>query len=134
MNVFLDTNVVLDLILPNRERKELVMGKIKFFGESYAEVNLFVSAKSVADIYYISRKYISKSDVDYGLEDFVILDSTSQACNFAIQSTDKHDDIEDIMQIACCNENKINTFITADTKLIETYGHLFNRKTKVELI
>jgi PIN domain nuclease of toxin-antitoxin system len=134
MNIFLDTNIVLDMILPNRERKESIKQKVQDFGNNHSEINFFVSAKSVADIYYISRKYLLKCEVDYAIEDFVILDSTSKACNFAILSTDKNDDVEDIMQIICCNENKINLFMTADPKLIEIYGRLFNPKTKIELI
>jgi hypothetical protein len=53
---------------------------------------------------------------------------------YALVNTDKHDDIEDIMQIACCNENKIDMFMTADPKLVEIYGHLFNIKTKIKLL
>lgn len=133
MNIFLDTNFVLDLILPNRPRKQIVKDKIKNLSLEYDEINFFVSAKSVADIYYISRKYILKNEVDFVIKAMIILDSTAAACNFAICNTDKHDDIEDIMQIACSNENKTDMFITADPKLVENYSHLFKPKTKIIL-
>lgn len=134
MNIFLDTNIALDLLLKNRNRKEKVVNILSKITLEHESIQNFMSAKSVADVYYISRKELSKNQIDQFLRDITILDSTAVACNFAITNTDKHDDIEDIMQIVCCNENKINLFITADPKLIEDYGQLFNCKTKFEII
>jgi predicted nucleic acid-binding protein len=131
-NIFLDTNVVIDII-EQRERFCKIKTKLFDAGEMM-EIKLFMSANSFADVYYILRKITSKTTIDEKLKNITILDSTVMSCTFAQLNTDKHDDIEDIMQIACCNENKINTFITADPELIEKYGHLFIHKTKIELI
>jgi predicted nucleic acid-binding protein len=131
-NIFLDTNIVVDLI-QGRERMPKIQNTFHVVNQT-EEFKLFVSANSVADIYYILRKQVMKVKIDEFLKEITILDSTGAGCEYAILNTNKHDDIEDIMQIACCNENKINTFITADPELIESYGHLFIHKTKIELI
>lgn len=130
--VFLDTNIVIDII--DQRARLLKIDKILQDLNEKGEFVLFVSANSVADIYYILRKITPKIIIDDKLRNIAILNSTAKGCEFAIASTDKHDDVEDIMQIACSNENKIDMFITADQKLIENYGQLFNTKTKIVIL
>jgi predicted nucleic acid-binding protein len=130
--VFLDTNIVID-ILDQRARLPKIEETLQDLNEK-GEFILFVSAKSVADVYYILRKITPKIDIDDKLRNITILDSTAKGCKFAIAHTDKHDDLEDVMQIDCCNENKIDTFVTADPKIVENYRQLFNAKTKIAIL
>jgi predicted nucleic acid-binding protein len=130
--VFLDTNIVIDII-DQRARLPKIDKILQDLNEK-GEFVLFVSTNSVADIYYILRKITPKIIIDDKLRNITILNSTAKGCDFAIASTDKHDDVEDIMQIACCNENKIDMFITADPKLVQTYKSLFHSKIQIELI
>lgn len=131
-NIFLDTNIAIDLI-QGRERMSKIQNIFDMINQT-GEFKLFVSANSVADIYYILRKQVTKVKIDEFLRAISILDSTGQSCEYAMLNTDNHDDIEDVMQIACCNENKINIFLTADPKLVERYERLINHRTKIKLI
>lgn len=132
ISVFFDTNIMIDLIL-QRTR----VSKIQHILEQIDVLQKFqisISAKSFADIYYILRKDVLKLHIDNALESIIILDSSSSSCKFATQNTDKHDDVEDLMQVACCNENKIDIFITADISFVKRYNRLFNRQIQIELI
>lgn len=60
MNFFFDTNVILDYLIPTNSFHEEASKILKAVFEGKA--NGFISAHSMTDIFYISRKYFSLED------------------------------------------------------------------------
>ena len=116
MRCFLDTNILLDFLLPNRPGQDdakdiLLMGNAGY-------LNLLVSDLTIANIAYITRKEISR-------EDFYRVMTTLQRCyaivplgqavmNSALAA--KWDDFEDALQYYSAVQAGADCIITRNTK------------------
>jgi predicted nucleic acid-binding protein len=105
-NVFLDTNVIIDVLA---DRKPFSESSSKLF--DYAEkgrINLFISALSYSNIYYIVRKICSHKEMLSMLRDLeamtTTLDVTKQVIADSLNSSFK--DFEDSIQYNTALSNK----------------------------
>jgi len=116
-NLFLDTNVIIDTLA---DRKPFSKAGAKLF--EYAEkgkVNLFISALSYANIYYIIRKTCSHKEMLIILRDLESLietvDVTKQIVSKSLHADFK--DYEDSIQyFTALSNKKITAIVTRNGK------------------
>lgn len=117
MKLFIDTNVIVDLI---GEREPFCVDAIKIFALSEKKkVKLYVSSQSIITTHYLLKKYISEKklrEILDELTDFVtIIPSTKEFLKKGLKS--KHKDFEDAIQI-----------ISAES--IDSVSHIITRNIK----
>jgi len=117
MNVFIDTNVILDYFL-NRIPHSLDAAKILTLSEK-GEIKAFISSLTIANCYYLMRKNSSRRKTISSLEkisEFVdILDLRKSSILAAFKSDFK--DFEDSLQNEIArSENEIKIIITRNIK------------------
>lgn len=115
MKVFLDTNIILDVIL---QRDQVSYGaQILSQGEQKL-VELYVSFLSIANVAYVIRKGRTPSQVRSiisGLYRFVdILPMNKQQVDLALQLDAK--DFEDVLQYQCAIENGCDIIVTRNVR------------------
>ena len=113
--VFLDTNVILDLIL-GREGAEYAKQILQLGIES--QIRNCTSILSFANIAYILRKYLSQKDTLETLEnlfDSVFILSMGDQQVYRALKLDCPD-FEDSLQVACASAEGCDLIITNDTK------------------
>jgi predicted nucleic acid-binding protein len=116
-NIFLDTNVVIDVLA---DRKPFSNASSKLF--DYAEkgkINLYISALSYSNIYYIVRKICSHKEMISMLRDLealtTTLDVTKQIIAESLNSGLK--DFEDSIQYYTALSNKkIESIVTRNPR------------------
>ena len=115
MKVFLDANVVLDTILPDREFRKASASIFSLTQED--DYRLCVSSLTVANIWYIARKYRDKAElkalVKMILDRWKILPLGDMDVYQASRSSCP--DFEDALQISCA-EGYCDVIVTADKK------------------
>ena len=116
-HLFLDTNVIID-VLANREPFSNVSSKLLDYGDK-GKLNIYISALSYSNIYYILRKTCSHKEMISLLKDIkaisTIMDVTGDIINKAIESGLK--DFEDAIQLNTALSNKkIQAMVTRDIK------------------
>ena len=115
MKVFLDANVILDAILPGREFRTASTSILNL--EQDEDCRLCVSSLTVANVWYIARKYKDKAEmnalVKKILDKWKIIPLEDMDVYLAIQSTCP--DFEDALQISCAEE-VCDVIVTADKK------------------
>jgi predicted nucleic acid-binding protein len=101
MNIFVDTNILVDLIA---DRKPFSKYAIQLFDKAEKrEVSLFVSSHSVATTHYLLKKYVSEKQLRailYDLLDFVTVIPIDIE-NLKRGLLSNHKDFEDALQINC---------------------------------
>lgn len=115
--VFLDTNVIIDLIA---DRKPFSRQAIKIF--SYGENNmlkLFTSSHSIATTHYLMKKYMDEKtlrEVLLNLLDYLTVIAVDvDILKKSLRSN--HKDFEDAIQILCAsNEDKMDFIVTRNIK------------------
>lgn len=115
MNIFLDTNVVLDYILGREPHYEASSGAIKAALEG--EHTLYVSANCITDIFYIAKRYgIGTKDIREQLENMLSFMDIIGVTRSDILKTLKIecDDFEDALQAQCAAKTKADYIITRD--------------------
>lgn len=117
--VFLDTNVILEIILQNRPKQAQVITYLENLNETTA-----VSMLSVHLIKHFGRK----AQIDDALLDAVIVENellslTKDDYQWA-ELNEKGNDYEDALQIAVALNNGCNKFVTLDKKLTKQYVDL----------
>ncbi len=127
--IFLDTNILID-ILVQRNRADKIIEILK----ELEPVVMYISANSVTDSCYILRKNFTVAELQKLFESFEIIDTTKLDCEFGMRLALRPDDIEDLIQINCCNRNRLDIFLTADKVLVDTYSNFFDPKVKVVVI
>ena len=115
MKVFLDTNIILDVIL---QRDQVSYGaQILSQGEQKL-VELYVSFLSIANVAYVIRKGRTPSQVRSiisGLYRFVdILPMNKQQVDLALQLDAKY--FEDVLQYQCAIENGCDIIVTRNVR------------------
>ena len=118
--IFLDTNVILDLLIPGREGKDAAQGLLDL-REAYPDrIRLHLSFLSVADIAYVLRKHLPASEIKATLQALL------KTCQ-AIGMTDLflHDaDFEDALQIACAETDFCDFILTSNTRHFQGYTRI----------
>lgn len=115
--IFLDTNVLIDFFA---NRKPFAMEAAKLFNFSFKkEINIYISAVSYNNVYYIIRQSYSHAETMKMLAELNewtdIIDVTKDIIKKAIKSDFK--DFEDAIQYNCAKSlSKIDFIVTRDTK------------------
>jgi len=117
MSVLIDTNVILEAITgraPFNENAEKL-----FLLTAEDKINASITANSVTDIYYLTRKYLHSIEeariVLWKLFTlFQILDVTGTDCEKALELN--MSDYEDALIATCANRNKVDWIISRNTK------------------
>jgi len=114
--LFLDTNVVLDL-LGERETFYDYVAKIATLADK-GKVSLVVSALSYATVFYVLSKFEDNKAVKEKLSKFKVIASTSNLTDKIIEKglTSKFIDFEDALQYYCALEMNCNLIITRNEK------------------
>jgi predicted nucleic acid-binding protein len=114
MRILLDTNVVLDAVL--KREKWLTETLAVLEAHEKGQIEIFLSANSITDVYYIVRRQtdrtVAKASVEWCLATFTIASVTGQTLRTAINLNGK--DFEDNVQIACVNELGLDGIVTRD--------------------
>lgn len=120
-NIFLDTNVLIDFFA---DRKPFSMEAARLFNYSIKKkINLYISAVSYNNIYYILRQSCSHIETIKMLTELnewtVIIGVSKEIINKSLKSDFK--DFEDAIQYNCAKSlNKIDFIVTRDTKDFKT--------------
>ena len=115
--VFLDTNIIVDLIA---DRKPFSKYSIEIFKKAEEKkIKLFTSSHSIATTHYLLKKYLEEKilrDVLYNLLDYVtVIAVDTDVLKKGLRS--KHKDFEDSIQISCASTiEKIDCIVTRNTK------------------
>lgn len=120
-NIFLDTNVLIDFFA---DRKPFSIEAARLFNYSIKKkINLYISAVSYNNIYYILRQSCSHIETIKMLTELnewtVIIDVSKEIINKSLKSDFR--DFEDAIQYNCAKSlNKIDFIVTRDTKDFKT--------------
>ena len=115
--VFLDTNVIIDLI---SDRKPFSKFAIEIFQKAEeGKLELFTSSHSLATTHYILKKYMKETDlrvVLYNLLDYLTIIAVDvDILKKGLRSN--HKDFEDSIQIFCASKiDRIESIITRNVK------------------
>lgn len=116
-SIFLDTNVLIDFFA---DRKPFSIDAARLFDYSLKKkINIYISAVSYNNIYYIVRQSISHAETIKMLTEISewtnVIDLTKEIIHKSLTSDFK--DIEDAIQYHCAKSiNKIDLIVTRDTK------------------
>jgi predicted nucleic acid-binding protein len=115
--VFLDTNIIVDLIA---DRKPFSKYSIEIFKKAEEKkIKLFTSSHSIATTHYLLKKYLEEKilrDVLHNLLDYVtVIAVDTDVLKKGLRS--KHKDFEDSIQILCASSvEKIDCIVTRKIK------------------
>ena len=116
-SIFLDTNVLIDFFA---DRKPFSIDAAKLFDYSLKKkINIYISAVSYNNIYYIVRQSLAHAETIKMLTEISewtnVIDLTKDIINKSLTSDFK--DFEDANQYNCAKSiNKIDLIVTRDTK------------------
>ena len=121
MKILVDTNVIIDA-LTGREPFREAAEQIFILAANQIE-DMFITASSATDIYYLTRKHLHDTDQAKNTmaklyELFHILDVTSNDCQEALSSRVK--DYEDAVIASCAYRNRMDYIVTRN---IRDYEH-----------
>ena len=132
--IFLDTNIILDL-LEKRPRYNKVRLKIlQIVSESDQKTSICISIITFANLFYILRKKYDKEFITKLISEIKILPAGQQESQIACQHFLRCDDVEDVIQIVSANNAKVSHFLTSDLGLIKDYQYIFDQKIKIVVI
>jgi predicted nucleic acid-binding protein len=133
IKIFLDTNIVADMIDSSRNNHFLAL---EFLKKSIInDYKLFVSEDMISTLYYISKDKISTLDFikNIVLIDWEIVSFGKKIINNAIDiSLEKNLDLEDALQCLCAKENNCKFLITNDKKFYDCGLEIRNLKEFLE--
>ena len=117
MKILIDTNVILDAVL-RREPHNVAAEKV-FLLAAEDKVGAYITASSITDIYYLTRKYIKDEGVVRQVllklfTLFNVLDVARADCEKALEFNMA--DYEDALLAACAKRNKMDCIVTRNTK------------------
>ncbi len=115
--VFLDTNIIVDLIADRKPFSKYAIEIFQLAEES--KVEAFTSSHSIATTHYLLKKYIDEKslrEVLYNLLDFMtVVPVDIDIIKKGLRSS--HKDFEDAIQIVCASSvEKMDCIITRDVK------------------
>jgi predicted nucleic acid-binding protein len=120
-NIFLDTNVLIDFFA---DRKPFSINAAKLFDYSLKrKINIYISAISYNNIYYIIRQSLSHSETIKLLTEISewtnVIDLTKDIINKSLKSDFK--DFDNAIQYNCAKSlKKIDCIVTRNTKDFKT--------------
>ena len=120
-NIFLDTNVLIDFFA---DRKPISLNAAKLFDYSLKrKINIYISAISYNNIYYIIRQSLSHSETIKLLTEISewtnVIDLTKDIINKSLKSDFK--DFDNAIQYNCAKSlKKIDCIVTRNTKDFKT--------------
>jgi len=120
-NIFLDTNVLIDFFA---DRKPFSLNAAKLFDYSLKrKINIYISAISYNNIYYIIRQSLSHSETIKLLTEISewtnVIDLTKDIINKSLKSDLK--DFDNAIQYNCAKSlKKIDCIVTRNTKDFKT--------------
>jgi predicted nucleic acid-binding protein len=120
-NIFLDTNVLIDFFA---DRKPFSINAAKLFDYSLKrKINIYISAISYNNIYYIIRQSLSHSETIKLLNEISewtnVIDLTKDIINKSLKSDFK--DFDNAIQYNCAKSlKKIDCIVTRNTKDFKT--------------
>ena len=111
-HVLIDTNIILDIAL---QRKPFFMAAEQIFGEiDKGKIKGYVTASSVGDIYYVSKKSCGREKAIAFIRELIdileVLNVTKKNIIDALNSDFK--DFEDAVQYCIANMNRIDIIVT----------------------
>lgn len=115
--VFLDTNIIVDLIA---DRKPFSKHAVEIFNRAEEKkIKLFTSSHSIATTHYLMKKYLDEKtlrDVLYNLLDYLTIAPVDlDVLKKGLRS--KHKDFEDAIQVLCASTiEKIDCIVTRNTR------------------
>jgi predicted nucleic acid-binding protein len=115
--IFLDTNIIVDLIA---DRKPYSKYSIEIFKKAEEKkIKLFTSSHTIATTHYLLKKYLEEKnlrDVLYNLLDYLtVIAVDTDVLKKGLLS--KHKDFEDSIQIFCASSvEKIDCIVTRNIK------------------
>jgi predicted nucleic acid-binding protein len=115
--VFLDTNIIVDLIA---DRRPFSKYAIEIFNKAEEKkIEIFTSSHSIATTHYLLKKYLDEKplrEVLYNLLDYLtVVPVDIDILKKGLRS--KHKDFEDAIQILCASSiAKIDCIVTRNTK------------------
>ena len=117
MKILVDTNIIIDA-LTGREPFREAAEQIFMLAANQIE-DMYITASSATDIYYLIRKHLHDSDqakktMSKLYELFYILDVTSNDCYEALSSKEK--DYEDAVIASCANRNQVDYIVTGNIR------------------
>ena len=100
-NIFVDTNIIVDLIA---DRQPFSKFAINLFSKAeIRKINLFTSSHSIATTHFLLKKYIGENDlrgIIYNLLDYLtVIPVDLETIKRGLRS--KHKDFEDAIQMIC---------------------------------
>ena len=133
IKIFLDTNIVADIIDSSRNNHFLALNFLK--KSIINDYKLYISEDMISTLYYISKDKISTLDFikNIVLIDWEIVSFGKKIINNAIDiSLKKNLDLEDILQCLCAKENNCKFLITNDKKFYDCGLEIRNLKEFLE--
>ena len=117
LNLFIDTNIIIDLLA---DRRPFSNAAYVIFKKAKLDIwQLFTSSSSILTTFYILEKHLNTKDANNAIEMILgrieIQDLTKKELFRAIKSKTK--DLDDASQIECANKvGKIDFIITRDKR------------------
>ena len=123
MVIFLDSNIILDILLPNpdfcAESKQVILTA------NIAHAELYISATSITDIYYITRKALKDTEktkaIIKKLLQVISVAGVDDQCVFTALDSDWAD-FEDALQNQVAQQIQADYIITRNTKDFKQSG------------
>ena len=119
MRIFLDTNILLDVLVPGRSSGFASHTALQVIKRCRDEI--YLSAQSIIDIYYTANKcHVDREDIDSFTEWLLNFTNVRFIDSFCIREALKagHPDFEDSAQIACAEEEECDVFLTSDNGIL----------------
>lgn len=115
MTIFLDTNIILDILLKRRPYFDLAMEAVDMALDE--KVDIVVSASCITDVFYIAKRQgINVSEIKERLDDiltFMDIVSVTKSDILKTLRIECHD-FEDALQAQCAAKIKAEYIITRD--------------------
>jgi len=121
IKVFLDTNIIIDLIADRKPFSNHVIEIFKYAEEN--RIQLFTSSHSIATSHYILKKYVTEKELrEILLTLITLLDVVAVDLDVLKKGLRSiHKDFEDAIQMICASSIQgINYIVTRNTKDFKT--------------
>ncbi|MCV6608281.1 MAG: type II toxin-antitoxin system VapC family toxin [Campylobacterales bacterium] len=118
--VFLDTNIVADLLDSSRNNHQKALELIEKL--IYQDTTICISEDMITTLYYISKDKEATLDFieNVVLEDWEVLSFGEKVMKEAVAlSKKKNEDLEDLLQCLCGKENGCSVIYTNDKKFVD---------------
>ena len=119
MRIFLDTNILLDVLVPGRSSGFASHTALQVIKRCRDEI--YLSAQSIIDIYYTANKcHVDREDIDSFTEWLLNCTNVRYIDSFCIREALKsgHPDFEDSAPLACAEEEECDVFLTSDDGIL----------------